>query len=107
MQVLYKISTCLSLCESLQRQYIRWGKELTIGELMRMAVQGDPSESMAFALCRMLFTSKDGTPLRPPGLGEPWFLGDTSAEDWPLEPIHLHEDCPLFVVRGWVVGGVA
>jgi len=106
MQISYHVRDCLGRCIDLQRQYSRWGKELAIGELMRMAVLEEPSAATVFALCRMLFVSNTGKPLRPPALGEPWFLGDTSEEDWPLEPIHLYRGVPFFVVRGWSMAGL-
>src|SRR5262249_22316521 len=48
-----------------------------------------------------------GDPLRPPILGEPWFLADTSGQDWPLEPIHLYQGIPFFIVKGWSLAGLA
>lgn len=106
MQVSYHIRACLRCCVDLQQQYDRWGKELALAELMRMAVTEDPSAATVLALCRILFVSNRDEPLRPPGLGDPWFLGDTSAEDWPLEPIHWYHDVPFFIVRGWSLAGL-
>jgi hypothetical protein len=74
---------------------------------MRLAVLEEPSKATVLALCRMLFVSRAGQPLRPPGLGEPWFLGDTSADSWPLEPIHLYRGVPFFIVKGWSLAGMA
>jgi hypothetical protein len=102
----YHIPECLSLALSLQRQYERWGPELAIGELMRMAVLEDPSEAIVFAVSRMLFVSKDQKPLRSPGLGEPWFLGDTEASDWPWQPIHLYRGVPFYILRGTSLAGL-
>ena len=106
MDVEYHVQDCLDLCATLQLQYSRWGKELAIGELMRLAVLNEPSKAMVLAVCRLLFRSNTGEPLRPPGLGEPWFLGDTSSENWPLEPIHLYNGVPFFIVNGWSVAGM-
>lgn len=106
MQVLYHVQECVNHCAVLQTQYKRWGKELAIGELMRMAVLEEPSKAIVIALCRLLFRSKTGEPLRPPGLGEPSFLGGTSSENWPLEPIHLYEGVPFFIVREWSLAGM-
>jgi hypothetical protein len=102
----YHIEECLHRCLDLQRKAARWAKEYAIGELMRMAVLDEPSEAMVIALCRMLFVSREGEPLRPPCLGEPWFLGDTTEDHWPIHPLHLHEGVPLFVVRGWSLAGL-
>jgi hypothetical protein len=107
MQIVYKAHNCLALAIQLQQQATRWGKEFAVGELMRMAVQADPSEATVFALCRMLFVSRTPIPLRPPSLGEPWWLGETTAEDWPLEPIHLYKGLPFFVVKGWSLAGLS
>ncbi len=102
----YHIPECLNLAQSLQRQYERWGPELAIGELMRMAVLEDPSDTTAFALCRMLFVTRDHKPLRPPALGEPGFLGDTEESDWPWQPFHLYRGVPFQIVRGYFLAGL-
>jgi hypothetical protein len=106
MQVSYNARDCLSRCVDLQLRYKRWGKELALGELMRLAVLEEPSQATVTALCRLLFKSDAGKPLRPPALGEPRFLGDTSKNDWPLTPIHLYKNVPFFVVGGWSVAGL-
>ncbi len=102
----YHIPECLSLAQLLQRQYKRWGPAPAIAELMRRAVLEDPSEATVFALSRMLFVSRDHEPLRPPALGEPWFLGDTEASDWPWQPIHLYRGVPFYIVRGTSLAGL-
>jgi hypothetical protein len=102
----YHIPDCLQRCHSLQRQETRWGKEFAVAELMRMAVLEEPDIPTVIALCRMLFVSKSAEPLRPPRLGEPCFLGDTTEECWPLQPIHLYQGVPFLVVKGWSVAGL-
>lgn len=107
LKVSYHIRECLGRCITLQRQSSRWGKDFAVAELMRMAVLEEPSEATVIALCRMLFVSETGQPLRPPSLGEPWFLGETEEARWPLEPIHLYQGIPFFIVRGWSLAGLA
>jgi hypothetical protein len=103
----YRAADCLRLCAALQLQWSRWGNELAIGEFMRIAVLQDPSRATAIALCRLLFRSKTGEPLRPPSLGEPGFLGGTTSKDWPLEPIHLYRGVPFLIVNDWALAGLA
>jgi hypothetical protein len=102
----YSAQDCLDRCVNLQLRAQRWGKEFGIGELMRMAVLEEPNRETVIALCRMLFVSKTTEPLRPPALGEPWFLADTTQDNWPLEPIALYHGIPIFVVNGWSLAGL-
>lgn len=106
MQIIYHIQECLTRCFDLQTRYTRWGEQLAIAELMRMAVLEDPSQATVIAICRMFFMPKTIEPLRPPSLGKPWFLGETSEQDWPLQPVHLYRGIPFFIVQGWSVAGL-
>jgi hypothetical protein len=40
-------------------------------------------------------------------LGAPSYLADTTAEDWPLEPIALVRDMPVLITPGYTLGGHA
>jgi len=55
-------------------------------------------------LCRMLFIFRDGIDYRSPSLGHREFYGDTTFEDWPLEPITVVDGCPFWIV-GLVFAG--
>src|SRR5262245_2525288 len=79
----YKAQVILCLCAELQLRE-RLCPQSGIAELMRMAVHGESSGESAINLCRLLFRSRTGEPLRRPGLGEPGFLGNTTYSDWPL-----------------------
>lgn len=81
-------------------------------EFMRLAVNGDqvgPAGmrlESAIVLCRLLFTSADD-PLRPPRLGQPYFVRDTTRELWPNEPVVVYNGLPFLIVIGWSLGGLA
>jgi hypothetical protein len=100
----YRVKEILSHCVRLQRLQGR-GWEGGIPELMRMAVMCDPSEESAIILSRLLFRSRTGEPLRRPGRGQPGFFGETTYSDWPLEPIHLYQGVPFYIVGGWLRAG--
>ncbi|MEM7393210.1 MAG: hypothetical protein AAF492_12770 [Verrucomicrobiota bacterium] len=63
------------------------------------------SEFQVYILARMLYEGKEGTPLRPPDLGRPGFLGGTTWPDWPHEPIAFYEGVPILVVDGYLLLG--
>ena len=56
-------------------------------------------------LCRMLFKFKDGVTYRYPSLGHRDFFGDTTIDDWPIEPIEVIDGYPFWIVRGLSMGG--
>jgi hypothetical protein len=100
----YRIKEVLALCVHLQRLEARsenWG----ITELMRMAVQQEPSDETAVILCRLLFRSRSGEPRRRPARGQPGFFGGTTEADWPFEPVHLFRGVPFYIVSGWCIAG--
>jgi hypothetical protein len=55
----------------------------------------------------MLLENKDGGEIRRPMLGGPGFLGDTSFEDWPIEPITLYKGVPILITFGYTLAGLA
>lgn len=93
----------LNLCIELQEYRKCWG----VAKLMQAAVAREPSRLEVFALCRMLFTPKPGGAISRPALGESDYLGETSEETWPNEPIHLHNGVPFLIVKGWLLAGEA
>jgi hypothetical protein len=97
----YRVKEVLAHCDRLQ-SYERmegWG----VSELMRMAVLAEPDDDTAIVLCRLLFRSREGGPLRRPMLGEPGFLGRGVADGrWLLEPVYLFRGAPFYVV--WFYG---
>ncbi len=74
-------------------------------------IAADPAQAPALIpLCRMLFDARDNGTFRRPNIGGPSFIdGQGSGRDalaaWPLEPIALFEGIPIFVVRGYAIGG--
>lgn len=63
--------------------------------------------SDVYVLCRMLFEAKPGQEFRRPLIGAASFLGNTTYDDWPLEPIALEQGIPILIVRGYTLAGVA
>jgi hypothetical protein len=98
----YRVKEVLAHCQRLQRfeqSSENWG----VSELMRLAVLAEPEDDTAIVLCRLLFRSREGGPLRRPMLGEPGFLGRGEPDGrWPLEPVHLFRGIPFYVV--WFYG---
>ena len=89
--------------QRMESRYENWG----VGELMRMAVEGDPAEETVVTLCRLLFRTSSGQNIRPPVRGVPGCIGGTEREDWPLLPVHLFEGIPFGVVDNWTIAGLA
>jgi len=79
------------------------GKEKGCVQLARFARQGD--DGQVAVLCRLLFSTKTKTPIRPPRLGKPTYLGGTGDDEWPLSPIELVGDVPFFIVQSYALGG--
>jgi hypothetical protein len=99
------VKEVLALARRLQWMEKRFENQ-GVAELMRMAVTADPSEETVVILCRLLFSSPSGGPLRRPGRGEPGFLGETTCSHWALEPVHLFGGIPFYIVRGWTIAGL-
>lgn len=76
-------------------------------ERLREIARDPRRASEAYPLCRMLFVARDGQRFRAPMLGASSFVGETTAEDWPLEPIAIYKGVPILVVRGYVLAGEA
>jgi hypothetical protein len=68
---------------------------------------GAHRDEQVIILCRMLFERAEGGEFRAPMLGAPSYLADTTAEDWPLEPIALVRDMPVLITPGYTLGGHA
>src|SRR5262245_27122653 len=96
----YRVKEILALARRLQWMEKRFENQ-GVAELMRMAVTTEASEETAGVLCRLLFRSPSGDPLRRPARGELGFLGETTYSHWPFEPVHLFRGIPFYVVRGW------
>jgi hypothetical protein len=58
-------------------------------------------------LCRVLYVRRPGGEFRRPMLGAWGFLGGTTYEDWPLEPIELVDGIPFLITDGYVLMGKA
>lgn len=68
----------------------------------------DPDRgSEIYPLCRMLFDARPGSDFRSPMIGAAHFIDGGRYEDWPLEPITLHQGVPILIVDGYTLAGVA
>ena len=76
------------------------GKEKTFEALKK-----DGGFDSTIVLARMLFTAKPKKEFRRPMIGEASFLGGSSYEDWPLEPIEIVDGIPFLVVVGYSLSG--
>jgi hypothetical protein len=85
------------------RQLQGLGREKAVEALREWATSGQQEE--VIILCRMLFRGKAGKALRRPMIGGAAFLGGTTYEDWPLEPITIFEGSPILIVTGYALGG--
>ena len=55
----YKLLECLKIATRLQKLAPRWGKAYSVGELMRIAVSGDPLKDVT-EMERVKFVMKGG-----------------------------------------------
>jgi outer membrane protein assembly factor BamB len=95
----YRVDPFLRAAVALQAM----GKEKACEKLLELST--DPRRGdRVIVLCRMLFTKK-AAGIRRPMLGGPVFLAETSAMDWPLEPIELVDGVPFLITRGYELGG--
>jgi hypothetical protein len=68
----------------------------------------DPTRgSEVYPLCRMLFEATPGGEFRRPGIGAAHFIDGGRYEDWPLEPITLHQGVPILIVDAYTLAGYA
>ncbi len=97
----YSIKRTLDTARELQKS----GTEEAIVQLKAWA-KANPDDFRTIVMCRMLFKGKE-SPLRRPPLGGAVFLGGTTYDDWPLEPIAIFEGVPILITQGYAVGGEA
>ncbi len=123
--VLESLSLLVSreLSESKADLYLRAAIELQSAEMeaaqiVLRAFARDSYKSLGFdgnlamiALCRMLFTKRQPMfdqlqpEFRRARIGAPGFWGETSGEDWPLEPIEIIDGVPFLIVDGYMLFG--
>jgi hypothetical protein len=96
----FKIEPYLNVAGSLQKE----GKEKAIQRLRSWA-DSRQHEDQVIILCRMLFEPKDQQEFRRPRIGGPSFFGGTGFNDWPLEPIAVHEGVPILITHGYRLAG--
>jgi hypothetical protein len=80
------------------------GQARAVGLLKKWGNSG-MYEDQVVILCRMLFEKKEGGDFRRPMLGGASFLGDTSCDQWPAEPIAIHKGIPILITREYVLQG--
>lgn len=72
---------------------------------LRELAQDRKRASQVYPLCRMLFEAKGKGEFRRPAIGGAAFLGGTTYEDWPLEPITVYQGMPILIVGGYMLRG--
>ena len=98
----YKIRPYLKVAKYLQGL----GEEEALRKLRAWSAS-DENGDKVIILCRMLFKSKAGRNFRRPSIGAAFFSGGTNYQDWPLEPIAIHEGVPFLIVSGYALAGYA
>lgn len=98
----FRISTYLSVARELQQL----GSNKAFAKLTEWA-KGGTNEEQVLVLCRMLFEKKKGGVFTGPAIGQANFLGGTSDNQWPLEPIALHKGIPILIATGYDLDGRA
>ena len=97
----YRIGHYLNLAASLQRM-----SENDRKDKLR-AMSNDPRVApQLFPLCKMLFEpERDNGVFRRPIIGAPTFIGSTTYDHWPKEPITIYQGVPIMVVTGYNLDG--
>ncbi len=98
----YRIEPYLAVAKGLQQ----FGQDKAVAKLRDWA-KGHQAEDQVIILTRMLFEKKGGGEIRPPMIGAPELLGDTTYADWPAEPIALYEGIPILITKGYMLLGLA
>jgi hypothetical protein len=81
------------------------GPPRAMGTLLELAKGKGKGNCNVFVLCRMLFVQKSGHPFPRPGRGAAEFPGNTTYEDWPLDPIELVNGVPFYISRNESLAG--
>lgn len=98
--VTFKIDRHLGEAITIQRL----GREAGVQRLRKLS-KALGSDVNVLLLCRMLYKNSAGADFRPPGSGATKFLGGTSPDDWPLEPIELVDGVPFVVAMDGSLAG--
>jgi hypothetical protein len=96
----YKVDPYIDIAINLQRMASDKATNLLLN-----LVKDDPEGEKLIILCRMLYTAKPKKTFRRPSLGGPRCLGQTSDDDWLLEPIEIVDGIPFLIVTGYTIAG--
>jgi hypothetical protein len=99
----FRIEPYLAVAKGLQQL----GQDKAVVRLRKWAKSRKNTEIPVIVLTRMLFEKKGGGEIRRPGIGGAAFLGGTNYEDWPVEPITLHQGIPILITQGYTLMGLA
>jgi hypothetical protein len=91
----YKVDPYIRAAAALQKM----GKDEACRRLR--ALTGKKGDGVPVAnLCRLVFKAKKGSTFRRAAIGAVGFLGETSYEDWPLDPFEVVDGVPFVVTDG-------
>jgi hypothetical protein len=96
----YRVTPYIRTAMSLQQM----GQKRACLDLMRLAKRNDDAEQI-YVLCRMLFSQRPSAEFRPPGIGEPVFLGGSDWTNWPNQPIEIVNGVPFLVTWSYKIFG--
>jgi hypothetical protein len=96
----FRIKPFLAAARELQQM----GQDKAVKRLRDWA-KGGANDDQVIILSRMLFEKKEGGEFRRPMIGGAVFLGGSSYDQWPMEPIALHKGVPILITRGYILDG--
>ena len=67
-------------------------------------VRVERDELRMIVMCRMLFKGEQAS-LRRPFIGHANFIGGTTYDDWPMEPVAIYEGIPILITQSYRVVG--
>jgi hypothetical protein len=94
-------TVCPYISAAIQLQNM--GRESAIS-VLRECCEKEENQNRVIILCRMLFESEGE--MRRPFIGGAAFMGNSTYDDWPSEPIEIVQNIPFLIVRGYSLGGV-
>jgi len=99
----YRVDPYLRVAEPLQAM----GRVRAVKLLHELAAKDEKQwpHTRTIVLCRMLFKARPQCIFRRAAIGGPVFVGRTSCQDWPSEPIEVVQGVPFLVSRGYELGG--
>jgi len=93
----YKMDPFIRAAEVLQKM----GKDEACRQLRALTEEKNGDGVPVSELCRLVFKAKKGGEFRRALIGAVGFLGETSYDDWPLDPFEVVDGVPFVVTNGF------